>query len=209
MPGARRSRAPAITSTPASPVRDSPAPRALTLTATRADRLLGLAPQRMGASVRETVSRPPWGQSRPPPFSTGSGPLPWEPRHCQMLLPPSLFRAFVRMHPTCAARLCVSGAQSLEKAGVPAGPSFRDLGLQGNWPQHTIGVGGRSVMRKGRRAGRYRHAPSAPVLSGGGAPEPDERYCGTKGLGRGCCPVLHLGPLILAREHHWACLLSL
>lgn len=60
---------------------------------------------------------PSWGQSQPPPFSTGSGPLPWEPRRWQMLLPPWLFRPFVRMHPTCAGRLCVSGAQSLEKVG--------------------------------------------------------------------------------------------
>lgn len=60
---------------------------------------------------------PSWGQSQPPPFSTGSGPLPWEPRHWQMLLPPSLFHPFVRMRPTCAGRLCVSGAQSLEKVG--------------------------------------------------------------------------------------------
>lgn len=97
----------------------------------------------------------------------------------------------------------------MKKLGVPAGPSFRDLGLQGNWPQHTIGVGGRGVMRKGRRAGRYGRALSAPVLSAAGLQSLMDVSCGTKGLGRGCCPVLHLGPLILAREHHWACLLSL
>lgn len=94
--------------------------RAHTASATRTDSLLGPAPQRMGGggglSPGGGVS-PSWGQSQPPPFSTGSGPLPWEPRHWQMLLPPSLFHPFVRMRPTCAGRLCVSGAQSLEKVG--------------------------------------------------------------------------------------------
>ena len=117
----RRAGAPAITFTPASPIRGSPARRArpLTASATWADRLLGPAPQRMGGgglSPGGGVS-PSSGQSQPPPFSTGSGPLPWEPRRWQMLLPPWLFRPFVRMHPTCAGRLCVSGAQSLEKVG--------------------------------------------------------------------------------------------
>lgn len=92
--------------------------RAHTASATRTDRLLRPAPQRMGGGLSPGGGvSPSWGQSQPPPFSTGSGPLPWEPRHWQMLLPPSLFHPFVRMRPTCAGRLCVSGAQSLEKVG--------------------------------------------------------------------------------------------
>ena len=118
--GHGRAGAPAITSTPALPIRSSPAPRALTLHLPPGLTVCSGRPRCGGGggglSPGGGVS-PSWGQSQPPPFSTGSGPLPWEPRHWQMLLPPSLFHPFVRMRPTCAGRLCVSGAQSLEKVG--------------------------------------------------------------------------------------------
>ena len=117
MLGARRSRAPEVTSTPASPVHGSPAPRTLTLR---------LPP---GLTVCSGWPRSGWGpQSEmrclallgPEPASTiFHRERPAAMGAASLANAPSIlaFPCFCEDYLTCAARLCVSGAQSLEKAG--------------------------------------------------------------------------------------------